>query len=641
MTATTMSDVDVRQAARFLDFMAEGEPVTFQSFDDGPEPKRGYLARILHGDLDQQADELANLNDSGAGIFWMVNFGDGKGRTTANVTGVRCAFLDLDGAPLQPVLAAGVEPHAVVESSPGKWHVYWQVTGCPLDKFKAVQLALAEKFGGDTSVKDLPRVMRVPGFLHRKGEPFQSRIESLEPLQPYPFEELVQRLGLTLKSEAKTKSPPPDIDPDTGEIRDQKIRPGGRHAHLVRVAGKLNSYGLVHAAILAAVQAENLEACDPPKTEAEVEVLVRDVLNRYREQHNQDPMVGMGGADEPEPDRLRVVGGVEFLKEFRIPDPLIDGLVPRGQLYGLTAPTGHGKTAVAALMQLCIANGLPFAGREVERGRVLVLAGENPDDYALRLLATLKALRLPPDAARDVLIVPGSFALGPATPKIEAQIEAIGPLACVFVDTSAAFFSGDDENSNVAMRLHASRLRALTELPGHPAVIALCHPTKNPAKDILLPRGGGAFLAEIDGNLTAWKDDKLVTMHWAGKLRGPGFEPLRFELAAQTLEVHDSKGRAVISVAAMPTTDDRAEDLAQAALSDENRVLIAMLRKPGATVADIALGAGFISGMNKPMKSKAHRVLSQLESQGLTKKTRAGSWTLTNKGREEALEASE
>ena len=352
MTATTMSDVDVRQAARFLDFMAEGEPVTFQTFDDGPEPKRGYLARILHGDLDQQADALAKLNDSGAGIFWMVNFGDGKGRTTANVTGVRCAFLDLDGAPLQPVLAAGVEPHAVVESSHGKWHVYWQVTGCPLDKFKAVQLALAEKFGGDTSVKDLPRVMRLPGFLHRKGEPFQSRIESLEPLQPYPFEELVQRLGLTLKSETKTNSPPPGIDPGTGEIRDQKIKPGGRHAHLVSVAGTLNSKGLTHPAILAAVKAENLEACDPPKTEAEVEALVRDVLNRYRGQHNQDPIFGMGASNAPADalSRLRAfVVTEEKVKDMEDTRMIWRDVIALAHIGVWAAPGNGGKTTIARL----------------------------------------------------------------------------------------------------------------------------------------------------------------------------------------------------------------------------------------------------------------------------------------------------
>ncbi|MBK7079424.1 MAG: hypothetical protein IPH55_01405 [Betaproteobacteria bacterium] len=116
-------------------------------------------------------------------MFVMVNEGDGvvhEGsktcRTAANVKQVRALFVDLDGAPLQPVAAAAVPPDIVVNSSPGKYHGYWLGVSCPLDAFTPAQLALAEKFGGDPSVNDLPRVMRLPGFFHQKGEPFMTRI---------------------------------------------------------------------------------------------------------------------------------------------------------------------------------------------------------------------------------------------------------------------------------------------------------------------------------------------------------------------------------------------------------------------------------------------------------------------------------
>lgn len=337
--------------------------------------------------------------------------------------------------------------------------------------------------------------------------------------------------------------------------------------------------------------------------------------------------------------RLRIIPGDEFLRMLRIPEFVVDGLLPRGQLYALTAPTGHGKTAVAALMQICIAAALAFAGREVQPGRVLVLAGENPDDYGLRLLATCQALGLKPEVLRSVYVIPGSFGIAAAVAEIKHQAAALGgDWSAVFVDTSAAFFDGDDENANTAMRLHASHLRSLTELDGHPLVVVLCHPTKSATKDNLLPRGGGAFLAEIDGNLTVWRDDRLVTLSWQGKLRGPGFEPLTFELQPQTLAITDSKGRPVSSVAAVPATGDRAEALEAAALSDENRMLRAMLRTPNGSIADLALAAGFASGMGSPNKARAHRVLKQLAEQQLAKKNRAGRWVLTGKGRSEADE---
>ena len=130
--------LDMAAAARFLDLLAEGEPVTFQTFDDDAARKHPKLATIAHGELGACSARLSSLNAAGAGIFWMVNCGDGAGRAMGNVTSVRALFLDLDGAPLAPVMTAGVDPHAVVESSPGKWHVYWLVSGCALERFAAV-----------------------------------------------------------------------------------------------------------------------------------------------------------------------------------------------------------------------------------------------------------------------------------------------------------------------------------------------------------------------------------------------------------------------------------------------------------------------------------------------------------------------
>lgn len=226
----SVQDVDLAEASRFLDIMAEGEACTFQTFDDADVPekdKRKHLANILHGTIDDVGDKLHRLNKAGAGIYWMVNYGDSRGRTAANVTGVRAVFVDLDGAPLQPVIDAGLQPHAIVQSSPGRWHTYWLTADCTLEQFKPVQKALAAKFNGDRNVNDLPRVLRVPGFLHRKAAPTKVQIVTLEPMQPYPIDEIVQRLDLDLHAVRD------HVDPDTGEIVRQPSP--GEHAFADKV----------------------------------------------------------------------------------------------------------------------------------------------------------------------------------------------------------------------------------------------------------------------------------------------------------------------------------------------------------------------------------------------------------------------
>src|SRR5262249_20840995 len=98
---------------------------------------------------------------------------------------VRALFVDLDGAPLEPVLADVKKVHIVVNTSPGRWHAYWLVTGVALDQFSAKQKALIAAFNSDPAIHDLPHVMRLPGFVHRKGEPHLVRIVSVNDAPPY------------------------------------------------------------------------------------------------------------------------------------------------------------------------------------------------------------------------------------------------------------------------------------------------------------------------------------------------------------------------------------------------------------------------------------------------------------------------
>lgn len=169
------------QCEHFLKVLDPAGIFTFQTFDD-KKGKNPSLARVFHGTLEQHAPALCRLNAQGAGIFVMVNEGNGvvrdgakTCRTNANVIRVRSLFVDLDGAPLAPVLAA-LQPDIVVESSPERWHAYWLTHDCPLTEFRVRQQQIAGKFAGDPKVIDLPRVMRLPGFFHQKEEPFMTRM---------------------------------------------------------------------------------------------------------------------------------------------------------------------------------------------------------------------------------------------------------------------------------------------------------------------------------------------------------------------------------------------------------------------------------------------------------------------------------
>lgn len=170
---------------RLLDPLASG--FTFQTVDDNRERDDDHLRRVRHGPLEKHADCLIKLNRQEAGIFVTINETTLRDRRTReNIVRVRAVFLDLDGSPLEPVMRHHIKPQIVVETSPGKFHCYYRTTELPLDQFYSVQKALAARYDGDGAVCDLPRVMRLPGFYHRKREPFQVRIIASSDTPPYP-----------------------------------------------------------------------------------------------------------------------------------------------------------------------------------------------------------------------------------------------------------------------------------------------------------------------------------------------------------------------------------------------------------------------------------------------------------------------
>jgi putative DNA primase/helicase len=200
MTSNLDLPVDVGVAMRFCEELVQGDQgaiITFQIFDDrkNGSDEGASLVRVFHCTLKQLEHALTShvnpLAQKGAGVYVMVNQGDGRGRSAKNVTSVRAVFVDLDEDgyhALEKIKDCPdiPRPHLIVETSPDKYHVYWLVEGMELGDFKAVQVDLSKRCGGDPVVKDLCRVLRLPGSWHQKNEPHIVKIAYKSPAPLYP-----------------------------------------------------------------------------------------------------------------------------------------------------------------------------------------------------------------------------------------------------------------------------------------------------------------------------------------------------------------------------------------------------------------------------------------------------------------------
>lgn len=253
-----------RDAEVFLSALAPDGELTFQTFDDAKSGTKG-LSRVLHGRFGRHANKLADLNDRGAGCFVMVNRGDMGGRKERNVQTVRALFLDLDGAPLEPVMAAPLPPPITCESSPGKYHAYWPVADMPLSAFRMAQRTLAAKYGSDPKVCDLPRVMRMPGFLHRKATPYRSRLLHCDFVKPWIWSDFAECMCLVGQSQK----------PDASLYVE-----GGRNDAMFRFACGLKREGHPIDTALRRAAAANQSRYLPPLEWAEVLTIVQSAYKR-------------------------------------------------------------------------------------------------------------------------------------------------------------------------------------------------------------------------------------------------------------------------------------------------------------------------------------------------------------------------
>ena len=186
-----MSVIDVREAQRFLDILnPSGSPLIFQTFDDNVNKNPAYVTTRT-GKLDTYVDKLTSLNEKGAGIFVTVNRSRTNRRVKSDIISARAVWQEDDiGTDRIPDL----EPSLVIETSAGKYHRYWLIQDGTEDLYtwEKVQQTLVDEWDSDPNVKDLCRVMRIPGFYHNKGEPFRTKIISdTENIKYYEWDEIV------------------------------------------------------------------------------------------------------------------------------------------------------------------------------------------------------------------------------------------------------------------------------------------------------------------------------------------------------------------------------------------------------------------------------------------------------------------
>jgi hypothetical protein len=284
--------INTAQATAFLQQLGDG-PFIFQTFTDNKIARTLFkkntfgkpidpLAKVLVGDFESNKLILGALSKQGAGIFVQVNSGNRRG--ASHINKIRAIFMDFDDpATSKKSITAAIEhlpkPNMMVKSSKGKYHMYWSVTDCPVDQFSSMQQQMAVKFLADTNMKNLDRVMRLPGFPHQKQDAQQ--VEAMIAGGSYSLKQVYDAAAkapmmATVGSHVITDVFGLDIA--EAYVEPEILEPGNRTAKLVSHIGKMISDGYSAEAIRKKIIKMNVELCAPGAQPIDSGVLEYEVL---------------------------------------------------------------------------------------------------------------------------------------------------------------------------------------------------------------------------------------------------------------------------------------------------------------------------------------------------------------------------
>ncbi len=308
----------------------------------------------------------------------------------------------------------------------------------------------------------------------------------------------------------------------------------------------------------------------------------------------------------------------EWVSNWRPPEYLVTGILQRRFLYLLTAPAGHGKTAIALTLAAHVALGRQLGDYPVKQGRVLYLAGENPDDIMTRWLVLAEEMNFDPDTIPlDVIDSTGHGI------KLVHR-DAVEDYALVIVDTDQAYYDGEDMNSNTDRKAWAQAMRTLVELPGGPCVLVLAHPPKEARTPPFRPYGGSAFLNEADANIFLVRNgDFILFKRDPYKFRGPDFEAVPFSLRFVTSQKLHSEP--VTSVIAVPLTSDAYASRGAKSNNKDTELVSLIYAEPGLSLQEMAvrLGGDWTKGKVN------NRLTKHLAKSGFVEKDARGKYEVT------------
>ena len=252
---------------------------------------------------------LRDYNQKNYGVFWVVN-GGGNSDSEVKTSGTpaRAQFAECDPSdedlkrvetgeiPMEDLLKDQLrrlsefplKPSIIIQT----WkslHCYWLLEGGDINRFRGIQKRLISLFHSDSTIQNESRVMRVPGFEHRKHDPVEVRLLRFEPDLRFTQDQIETALDLAgVPKEIPKKAAAVGTTAAPGE----KIPKGQRYDYVQSKIGELvgTLKNRVSAeAVLEMVKQDALEHCKDAESIDDWEILHLPFIRKCQQKALEEP----------------------------------------------------------------------------------------------------------------------------------------------------------------------------------------------------------------------------------------------------------------------------------------------------------------------------------------------------------------
>ena len=193
----------------------QNDDIFFRLFRDDVKGQPGKKQKSKPGQLNSVLPVLRKYNQKNYGVFFVVNGGGNSDQEVKQAGIARAQFMEIDPSKeelkkveageitledllkrqLEEIADFALEPSVIVRTRKSL-HTYWLLDGGEIGRFRGLQERLIAYFDSDSSIKNESKVMRVPGFEHRKSDPVEVCIIKFDPDLRYTQDQIEAVLDL-------------------------------------------------------------------------------------------------------------------------------------------------------------------------------------------------------------------------------------------------------------------------------------------------------------------------------------------------------------------------------------------------------------------------------------------------------------